>query len=164
MLQIPSMWRTELLHPLSVHFPIALLTMAALCGLVYLFVRQKSFAPYLRFSTSLLLLSGVALFWVAYYTGDQAYEVVVRTICDPSVLKDHLFWANTSAYIFSAAALLEIARYIFHLQKKAWTTLLVVLLLTGGTAAISYAGHLGATVVYQQAGGVYTPDGDCTGF
>jgi uncharacterized membrane protein len=158
------MWRTELWHPLSVHFPIALLTLAALCGIAFLIFSKRTFAPYLRFTTSLLLLTGVALFWVAYYTGDQAYEVVVRTICDPSVLKDHLFWANVSGYTFSAAAVIETGRRFIPGTLRRLSTVVTILLLTAGTVTISYAGHLGATVVYQQAGGVYVPSGDCGEF
>ncbi|MGB3181052.1 MAG: DUF2231 domain-containing protein [Cyclobacteriaceae bacterium] len=164
MLQIPSMWRTELWHPLSVHFPIALLTLAAVCGIFYLIFRSRAFAPYLRFTTSLLLITGTVLFWVAYYTGDHAYEVVIRTICDPTVLKAHLRWANISAYAFTTAAVLDIARRFISSRFTSPATLIIVVLLISGTAAISYAGHLGATVVYQQAGGVYTPSGDCVEF
>lgn len=164
MLQIPSMWRTELWHPLSVHFPIAILTLAAICGVFFLLLARRSFAPFLRFTTSLLLISGTLLFWAAYFTGDMAYEVVVRTICDPNVLKDHLFWANITGAIFSAAAVLDIARRFIPTIRTTVFTSVIVLLLVAGTATISYVGHLGATVVYQQAGGVYVPSGNCGEF
>ncbi|WP_199898069.1 hypothetical protein [Marinilabilia salmonicolor] len=42
-------------------------------------------------------------------------------------------------------------------------TVIIALIITG-TGFLVYAGHLGATLVYQQAAGVYTPSEDCIEF
>ena len=161
---VPSIWRTELLHPLSVHFPIALLSLSALVGIAFFIFHSRNFAPHLRFSMSLLLWCGIVLFWLAFYTGQEAYTIVVRTLCDPTVLKDHLYWSYVSGYIFSAATVLDIIRMFTASKLKTWFNIAVLVLLLGGTVAISYVGHLGASVVYQQAGGVYVPSEDCGEF
>ncbi len=163
MADIPSMWRTELWHPMFVHFPLAILSLAAVLSVVYLFVRNRNFAPYLRFSLSLLLWCGVVLFWVTFYTGQLAYSIVVRTICDPTVLKDHLFWAYVSGISFSIAAVLD-GLFKFSSKFKNWFNYGSILLMVVGTFCIGYVGHLGGKVVYQQGGGVYQPSENCGEF
>lgn len=113
---------------------------------------------------SLLLWCGIILFWLAFYSGQEAYTVVVRSLCDPTVVKDHLYWAYVSGYTFSAATLLDVIRIFTGHKLRTWISVLSLILLIGGTAAISYVGHLGAAVVYQQAGGVYVPSEDCSEF
>jgi uncharacterized membrane protein len=162
--EIPSMWRTELWHPLSVHFPIAILSLAAVVGITYLLFKKRDFAPYLRFTLSLLLCCGVALFWIAFYTGQEAYSVVVRQICDPRVLKNHLFWAYISGASFSLAAVLDIIVRSISLRINNWLIYASVVLMLGGTVCIAYVGHLGARLVYQQAAGVYQPSENCIEF
>ncbi|AVR43940.1 hypothetical protein C7S20_00915 [Christiangramia fulva] len=161
--EIPSMWRKELLHPLFVHFPIGLLIITALVGIAAILFRNKKYAGKLRFNFSLQLFLGIILFWITFYTGQIAYGVEVRKICDPTVLKDHLYWAYVAGYIFSAGALIELVRLIWR-KKIAFLLFLAVALSVGGALSLTYAGHLGARVVYQQAAGVYHPSPDCTEF
>lgn len=125
--------------------------------------RNKTYAVYLRFNFSLLLFLGIVLFWITFYTGQLAYGVEVRRICDPTVLKDHLYWAYVAGYIFSAGALIELVRVIWR-NKFPFLFYLAVVLSVGGALSLAYAGHLGARVVYQQAAGVYRPSPDCTEF
>ena len=107
------MWRTELWHPLFVHFAIGILIISSAVGLAWLVFRKKTFASNLRFTLSLLLWTGIVFFWITFLTGQEAYNVVVRTICDPPVLKDHLWWAQFSAYLFSTATAADIASRIW---------------------------------------------------
>ncbi|WP_353164176.1 hypothetical protein [Empedobacter brevis] len=158
-------WRTELYHAISVHFPIALLSLSAVTGLLYLVLRKKKIAGYLRFTTSFLLWIGFGCFWISFYTGNNAYPIVVRELCDPTVLKDHLYWVQVSGYLFGAAFLADV---VYHcLKEKRFKTVANSVMLVGllaGTATLAYAGHLGASVVYEQAGGVNVPTADCDGF
>ncbi|MFZ6050943.1 DUF2231 domain-containing protein [Halocola ammonii] len=162
--QLPSMWRTELWHPLFVHFAIGILIISSAVGLAWLVFQKKSFASNLRFTLSLLLWTGIVFFWITFFTGQEAYNEVVRTICDPFVLKDHLWWAQLSAWVFSAATVLDVAARILKNKAGKILPVIVVLLLLGGAATISYSGHLGASVVYQQGGGVHQPSEDCSEF
>lgn len=92
---LPDFWRTEVFHPLSVHFPIALLFIALLFKSMALFSRKESFS----LGGSILLVLGVMGSWIAIYTGDLADGVVARTLCDPTILKDHENYAYTTAWI-----------------------------------------------------------------
>ncbi|WP_144280863.1 hypothetical protein [Chryseobacterium echinoideorum] len=165
MKEIPTMFRTELYHAVSVHFPIAILCLCAIITILYLIFRNNKIGNNLRFTVSILLLFGYLSFWIAYYTGKNAYPMVVREICDPSVLKNHLYWVYVSGYFFGGALICDMI-YNFNSVKKLkfYFNIITSLLILSGTGFLAYAGHLGAEVVYQQAGGVYIPDEKCREF
>jgi len=166
---LPSMWRTELLHPLFVHFPIVLLIFATLALLV---VRLNIFPNHkrsIRTAGLIMLFPGVILAWISVYTGTLADGVVAREICDPTVLEDHERFAFLTSYLFSAAAVIELTDLLF--KRKMWFTrirkmlvVFVLILQLGGMATVGYVGHLGAKLVYQQSAAVYQPSEDCSEF
>lgn len=164
--EILVIWREELWHPLSVHFPIAFLLLSTFIGvLVYLFGKKYSFAIHLRFTMSLLLWSGTVLLWLAFYTGKLAYSVEVRRICDPFVLKNHLYWANVTGFVFSAATITDFIQKIGGVAKlKKWLTPITIILMILGSVFLSYTGHLGASLVYEQGAGVHKPASDCSDY
>ncbi|MBB6609820.1 hypothetical protein H7F15_02105 [Pontibacter sp. Tf4] len=160
----PTFWRTEIWHPLSVHFPIAILLLATLAKVVALFVRDEQHLFWQKAGSYLLYL-GFFTAWVGIYTGDMADGIVSRKICDPTVLKDHENAAFNLAYLFSAAAVLNLLLGLGILKN--WlkpVRIVIVLLMLAGSGFLTYAGHLGAQVVYNQAGGVNVPTSDCAGF
>lgn len=166
---LPSMWRTELMHPLFVHFPVALLIFSTLALVV---ARVNLIPPYrkaIRQSGLVMLFPGVLLAWISVYTGIQADGVVGREVCDPTVLEDHERFAFITAYLFTAAAALEIGGHI--LRQKNWYSRfrrilagVVLILSLLGAVSIGYVGHLGAKLVYQQAAAVHQPSEDCSEF
>lgn len=163
--QLPDMWRTEVWHPLFVHFPIALLLVATCARLVVLVLKDQHRSGW-KFMSRALLFAGVICAWGSIYTGDLAHSEVTRSLCDPTILKTHENTAYTLSWLFTAAALLE----IFQLASKRWQRFhklqeaLVVLLMVVGSGFLIYSGHLGASLVYQQAAGVYRPTEDCVEF
>lgn len=160
----PTFWRTEIWHPLTVHFPLCLLLIATLIKLTTLFLHgeQKHFWQKVG---SYSLYAGCLTAWLTIYTGDMADGIVSRKICDPTILKDHEIAAFNLGYLFTAAAALNVALSLnlIKVYRKA-LQFLVALLMLAGAYYLLYAGHLGAQVVYQQAGGVSIPASDCTGF
>ncbi len=162
--EIPSLWRTEVWHALSIHLPIVLLSLASIAFCIGLVFKNKSGSQFIAQFTFLALGIGVLSAWLSIYLGEEAYNVVVRTLCDPNVLQDHQWWGYFSVYFYSAATLLFIlSHFNFILRSKLLRVLLAVLLLTGFGGLI-YSGHLGASVVYQQGGGTYVPSKNCTEF
>ncbi|WP_423818676.1 DUF2231 domain-containing protein [Salinimicrobium sp. TIG7-5_MAKvit] len=159
--EIPDFWRTEVFHPLSVHFPIALLVVAFLFKVIAL-----------RYSSDLwerggtvLLIAGVITVWIAIFTGDLADGIVSRKICDPTVLKDHENMAWTTAWLFTAGLGVDLLRQLkYPIFNNILFRIILILLLATGTGTLTYTGHLGATLVYQQATGVYVPSGNCAEF
>lgn len=158
--QIPEFWRTEVFHPLSVHFPIVLLLMASLFKLIGLWSSKITWDHGGR----LMLLLGVIGIWIAIYTGNLADGVVSRELCDPTILKDHENLAYATAWIFTAGLVIEILSRYIDLIKTRISMMLVVAVLIVGSVFLSYVGHLGAQLVYQQAAGVYVPSEDCSEF
>ena len=86
--EIPGMWRTELWHPMVVHFPIVLLLGAALLRILSQFL-NSNYSVFLIRASRLSLWTGVITAWAAIYTGTLADAIVVRELCDPTVLEDH---------------------------------------------------------------------------
>jgi uncharacterized membrane protein len=164
MQQSPEFWRTEVWHPLSVHFPIALLIFATLAYLVSYFLKAERQLVSYQMAKILLYLGAVAA-WIAIYTGDMADGIVSRQICDPTVLKDHEIGAYTLSILFAVAAGIQLLldfRLLSFAQKP--FRALVLLLMLVGSGFLIYAGHLGASLVYQQGAGVYHPSANCQEF
>ncbi|MDT0687620.1 DUF2231 domain-containing protein [Autumnicola psychrophila] len=161
MAEIPEFWRTEVYHPLSVHFPIVLLLLAFIFKLFALKFKRELWET----GGTLMLLLGVVGIWIAIYTGNLADGIVSRKLCDPTILKDHENMAYLSAYIFSGSLLVDLAAYFkISFFRKLIVQFVLVLGLAAGTGVLMYVGHLGVTLVYQQAAGVNIPSGNCAEF
>lgn len=112
-----------------------------------------------------MLYTGCLAAWISIYTGDMADGIVARKLCDPTVLKDHELAAYNLAYVFSAATILDLIVLLNLVKiKQQLIAVLVILLMLTGSGFLIYTSHLGATIVYEQAGGVNVPSGDCAGF
>lgn len=158
--ELPEFWRTEVYHPLSVHFPIALLLIASLFKAVGLWSSKLTWSHGGR----ILLALGVIGIWIAIYTGDLADGIVSRQLCDPTILKTHENYAYITAWLFSGALILDLIVAFTEFLKKKAIFLIIVLLMLTGSGFLTYVGHLGAELVYQQAAGVNVPSEDCAGF
>lgn len=140
--QLPDFWRTEVFHPLSVHFPIVLLLMATLFKLIALWSSKITWDHGGR----LLLLLGVFGIWISIYTGDLADGIVARQLCDPTILKEHENLAYTTAWIFTISLLLEILMRYIDIIKTRIISIILVLLMLCGTGTLMYVGHLGESL------------------
>ena len=164
--QIPSIWRAELLHPIVVHFPIALLTFGTLAWLAGRFVERGGPLGFLLPAGRLALLLVAVRAWGAVYTGDLADSEVARTLCDPTVAEEHENLAYIVGYLFTGALLVDGLPALFEpLKRWRWiVTGIVAAALIGGVGVLGYVGHLGGKLVYQQGAGVYHPAEDCRAF
>lgn len=168
---LPSMWRTELWHPLIVHFPIALLLVGTGLRLLGLF-RRRAPIPSVFVPTGRILLGlGTIGAWAAVYTGALADAEVVRSLCDPTVVETHERWAYGVAWLFTGGVLIDGGLWWGERNTPRpgpWARRGLLLLLGAcllfGTAGLSYVGHLGAKLVYQQAAAVHSPAPDCAEF
>ena len=160
------MWRVELLHPLIVHFPIALLLVGTALRLVaalrYRIPAVASIEPGAR----IILLLGTLGAWVAVYTGTLANAEVARMLCDPTVAKMHERWAYWVGWLFSAGIVFD--TLLWRGVPNRWLRRVLVVLLAvcllAGSGTLLYVGHLGAKLVYQQGAAVYDPGPDCAAF
>lgn len=166
MSEIPDIWRTELWHPMVVHFPIVLLLGAAVLRLLSHLLRGDE-GSFLKKVSRYSLWLGVLTAWIAIYTGSLADSIVVRDLCDPTVLEDHENAAYTIGALFTVAAFADLFaesllnHKIFIQKIFEWT---IILLLVIGAGYVGYTAHLGATLVYQQGAAVYVPSEGCKEF
>lgn len=159
-----SMWRVELIHPLVVHIPVALLVFGSLFWIASLWLHKRY--DFLRPSARLLLWIGTAGAWIAVYTGLVADAEVGRALCDPTVAKDHERFSFTVGYLFLAFVIAEwlvLKNYLSFLRKR-YLYLGLTILLIVGCGFLVYVGHLGSKLVYQQGAGVYQPTEQCVEF
>ncbi len=150
------MLRDELFHPAVVHFPIALLSLASVLAIFWLFFGRG------HKTLMVVLFFGVAGGWLAILTGGWSEDVVNRVICDPTVTQAHEQWAEWAVWIASAALPIVLSGYFrkARFPLRALATMMLVFV----AGAVLYAGHLGATLVYQQGAAVYKPTPQCTEF
>ena len=144
------------LHPLVVHFPIALLILAGVIEIVNVFMKKDTLN---KFGTLLLIL-GVISGFVTLATGDGAEHFAESKWGDvvEGIIEPHETFADISMIIFSALTVIKILfrHNIFKfsfLQGKALrggiASVLIVLLSLGGIAALAETGHLGGKIVYE---------------
>lgn len=158
-------WRKELWHPFVVHFPIALLLIATLFLLISFFNRGEYERLFSKASYVLQLI-GVVVVWLAIYTGDMADGIVGRKLCDPTVLKDHELAAETTAYLFTAAVVIHtmLSLNLFRSRLRKISPYVIFACMIIGSVFLVRAGHLGASVVYEQGAGVFNHAADCDDF
>lgn len=154
---LPSMLRDELFHPAIVHFPIAFLALSGILGLFWLSFGSRGYTTLL-----LVLILGVVGGWLGILTGGWAEDVVNRVICDPTVTHDHESWAEWS--VWSATVALPLLAFVGRSRRWFWLRALATALLVFSSGGVLYAGHLGASLVYQQGAAVYKPAPQCTEF
>ena len=100
-----------------------------------------------------MLFIGVLSGWVAIYTGELAYDIEVRKICDPEVLQEHQWWGYASLITYSIALALIIGYRFMPKKFLSLARSFLLLLLAAGLVGLFYTGHLGASLVYQQGAG-----------
>lgn len=156
------MWRTELFHPLIVHLPVVTLLIGSVAGLLRFLTKGNN--EFLGKLTFVMLVIGVISGWAGIYSGQLAYNVEVRKICDPKVLQNHQYWSYVSLIVYTVVLIIKmLKKYIAAFNAVIINVLIVILLIAGGIA-LGYAGHLGASVVYEQGAGVHKPADDCSDY
>lgn len=159
-----SMWRTELWHPLMVHLPVTTLLLASVAGLLYYLMVKPGHKQFIKLFTMVLLFIGVTTGWGGIYTGQLAYNIEVRKICDPKVLQEHQWWSYFTVIIFTVILALKIAGKWLSPRINHVLAIICLPLYIAGLAGIMYAGHLGAEVVYNQGAAVHKPKDDCSDY
>ena len=151
----PPMPGWDGMHPLVVHFPIALL-LVALWPLVVGIVMRERGRPWLIASFLLTTLGTIAA-WVAASTGEAAGELVERTPQIQAALERHEELGELVRNFFTVITLLFAAVLfgpgLLHRQVAPRITRigLVVLLVAFGIGALAvvHAGHEGGRLVHE---------------
>ncbi|NBQ53058.1 MAG: hypothetical protein EBU49_05695 [Proteobacteria bacterium] len=154
--------RVELFHPLVVHFPVALLmTATAIWFFAYVAdgFHRDDFAKLVRRGSCLLMGLGLMAGLVALKTGELAEDTVNQIICDPTITKDHEDWADWAMVIFSSGLAAAAGAEFISMIRRFRTSLapmrtIASLGFFAGAACLTWTGHLGGKLVYEQGAAV----------
>ena len=135
-------------HPFIVHFPIAFLTLSALCDLVALLTSRDQF----RFAGFLLLVLGTLGALAAAQSGDSAEHFAGQIPGIHEALEQHESLATVAIW---AAVVLTLGRAHFVLKKRfqGAVCIVYVLLALGLSGTILATGYTGGKMVYEFGAG-----------
>jgi len=150
--QIPS-W--DAMHPMIVHFPIALLLIVPLLlvmGLVW-----KTNGRGLMIAALVLMAAGTIGTYVAFSTGSAGEDVAEKIIGAKTVLEQHEELAETTRIIFTVLTLIFAAILLVpRLLKKelgqrtaAFVTSAFLLFYLAGTVVLANTAHQGGRLVHE---------------
>ncbi len=140
---------TEYIHPMIVHFPIALILVGFLFEVFGMLSKKEFYSK----SAFLLLLLGAAGVIAAYITGNRAGDGLSEVGSLKQALESHEDSALVTVVLIGAVAA---ARIVMVATKRfsgalRWSA---VALYFVGVLSIIRTGHLGGTLVYRHAAGV----------
>ena len=154
---------TAALHPVVVHFAIALLVVGVLFRIASL-VGTSLLGGRLAFAgptACVLLLAGTAAVYVAVQSGQAASDAAEAIPGVQPVVEEHEDWALWTYRLFVGVSVLEVAGLVLVRWGKATPALLASGALgLGGLYLIFETGEHGGEVVYSYAGGVGTRSRD----
>ncbi|EIJ39345.1 putative membrane protein [Galbibacter orientalis DSM 19592] len=134
------------LHPLVVHFPIALLLLAVVLQLIQLFTMNRTM-------DWVVLLTVGAGFIGAYVAGTFVHpHTEGLTEAAKKVLEQHDKYAMWTMWSSAAAAVLKLGS-LFLLKQRRWFEVLVFLVLAFSGYSVGWAGHYGSQLVYIEGVG-----------
>ena len=157
MIALPPIPAWDALHPLVVHFPVALLLVAPILVLLGLVLEPKRGRGLLVAALVLMVLGTIAA-WVAVGTGEAAGRLADRTPAVNAILEQHEELAETVRLVFTAltavfAAVLFVPVALRRqLGRAASTSLLVVFLgfYAVGALLLANTAHNGGRLVHEQ--------------
>lgn len=152
---LPPLPAWDAMHPIIVHFPIALLLIAPLLivlGLIF-YSQNRTF----MISAFVLMLLGTAAAVVAVATGSAAGELAERVANVEAVLENHEELAETTRNIFLALTVIFGAIvFVPMILKKDFArkitlpvTLAFLVFYAGGAVVLMNAAHEGGRLVHE---------------
>lgn len=156
MFQFPSIPSWNALHPMIIHFPIALLLIAPLFILLAASLRPGQGRPYLIAAMALLLI-GTAGTFVAVATGESAAELAEQTPATEQVLHTHEALAERTRAVFTVLsiiflALLVVPRWMKQSDNRLTATILPLAFLMfygAGVLLLLNTAHNGGRLVHE---------------
>ena len=112
MIQLPPLPSWDSLHPLIVHFPIALLLVFPVFVLIGASLSPAEGRPYLSAALILLLLGTVSL-CVSVQSGEAASQLVDRSPSVAALLGAHQNLANETRDVFVTLCLMGLGVFLF---------------------------------------------------
>ncbi|PYX90577.1 MAG: hypothetical protein DMG68_01380 [Acidobacteria bacterium] len=156
MIQLPPIPSWQALHPLVVHFPIALLLIAPLFVLAGVLLRGER-GRWLLISALALMIAGTTGTFLARATGEAAGKVVGSSPQLHAVLESHEELAETTSLVFSVltvtfAAIVLAPRFLRDTQNGVVSSLLplaFLLFYSAGAVLLMNTAHDGGRLVHE---------------
>ena len=140
------------IHPIIVHFPIALFSAAFVTDLVSLFFRRRAG---IRDAATWLYCAGSATAILAYFTGESAADGMLLAAQVTPLVNEHADWAFRTTWFFAFFASVRLAVSFIIPPKLAVLGTTFVFAIAGMGMLFETAEH-GAMLVYQHGLGVQT--------
>ncbi|HGI6545102.1 TPA: DUF2231 domain-containing protein [Listeria monocytogenes] len=134
------------LHPLFIHFPIALLSLATIISILHLFLKKIN----LSITLTTLLTTGMVFGIISYMLGDSGKAFAIQYYGVKYVEKLvnlHETFALASLIAYGLATLTQLGNMWFVKYKKICTVATIILTIIG-LILLVIAGHLGASITY----------------
>ena len=134
---------TEHFHPLTVHFPIALLLVGFFLEFLSLIFKKEHCLSKAGFYLMILGTLGAV---AAYFTGEFFSKDLIGLAGEKKEF--HEVMAKTTMFIMIAATIIRIILIRIKKEKTAWKWLVFALYLAGA-GFVAYTGLLGGQLVYD---------------
>jgi uncharacterized membrane protein len=162
-MSLPPIPDWDALHPLVIHFPIALLLVAPLFVAAGLVIRRRS-ATLSAVALTLMVL-GTAGTWVAVATGEASAELADRTPAISAAIEQHEELAETTRAVFTGLTLVFAAILAAQTWLPSWIPAAVnvaaqVVFLAAflaGTVLLANTAHHGGVLVHEHGVHVLLP-------
>jgi uncharacterized membrane protein len=138
------------LHPMVVHFPIALIIVGFLADVIYLFFKKEKCLSKAGFY---LMILGTLAAWAAFATG----HLFTSEPTEGDMVKifaRHETGALITILIMLAGSVLRLYMVIYK-REGSYLKWLVFTLYCLGTVAVSFTGFMGGTMVYNYMMGLF---------
>lgn len=153
--------RVELIHPMLVHFPIALLSTGLVLRLISIWTAKRSLFSFLLPASWLILALGVLAAWLAVIAGEMACEIVMPTLKNVQILEEHEMHGYMTAIGFTLGLLIDLSRafLLVKLHQKGWwvkrgLAAVVWLVYLFSLTNLIITAYYGATVVFEEGAAV----------
>ena len=149
---LPS-W-TPNLHPLVVHFPIAMLTAAFVADLIAFILPHPTKAEHI---STWLYTIGASLAVIAYFSGDAAARTVSISLDAIPVLQAHSDWAFRATWSFVFFSSIRLAMSYIHppTTKQRLVTFFIAIV---SLCALSFTVLYGSRLVFEYGVGFSGPN------
>ncbi len=146
------------IHPIFVHFPIALLMVYSVLEIIRFKWLQKFISPEAWFYVkATFVIIGAAMSYLTWLTGELAEDIVGHS----SLIETHSNFAIATILIFSILAVAYKVAWLRKMNFQVWSwvvriqtflieTPFIFLLILAGAACLLITGVLGGSIVYGQ--------------
>ncbi len=139
----------ETIHPMIVHFPIALLLTATLISVLAVLFRKKR--EELKIVLYWVLILGAISVLAALFSGLYEDERVIHNDAIHQVMEVH----KLLGFIITSALVLITLWFVIRKRNIRYKELVIIMILLIGTSSVLvYTAYLGGKIVYEQGAGV----------